>query len=160
LPQKRIEFGDMLNFPVGSVLFKGSVPFDLVSVSQKLSDQKFSGYLILTIRGHFIEEGVLFFREGEISGAIVECLALQSTIKGTEAISYFLNETKGVGFYHCVELTKSQVDLITAFDEKLLAPKIVLKDLPKMIPNAFLPKFERAGEKKSALETYGLGELT
>lgn len=142
------------------MLFKGDVPLDIVSVSQKLLDKKFNGYLILTIRGHFIEEGVLFFRDGEIAGAIVECLALENTIKGPEAVSYFLNETKGVGFYHCIELTRSQVDLITAFDEKLLAPKIVLKDLPKMIPNAFLPKFERAGEKKSALETYGLGELT
>jgi len=148
-----------LNFPVGTVLFKGEVPFDLVLAHQKLFDQKFNGYLIQTITGHFIEEGVLFFREGEITGAVVECLAIASTIKGSEALDYFFNQTKGVGFYQCVELTRSQVDLITAFDEKLLAPKIVLKDLPKMIPTAFLPKFERTSEKKSALDAYGLGEL-
>lgn len=148
-----------MNFPVGAVLFKGEVPFDLVLTVQKLSEKKFNGYLILTVRGHFIEEGVLFFRDGEINASIVECLAIGSTIKGTEALDYFFNQTKGLGFYQCVELTRSQVDLITAFDEKLLASKIVLKDLPKMIPIAFLPKFERTDEKKSALEAYGLGEL-
>ena len=148
-----------MNFPVGSVLFKGDTPFDLVSTYQKLFDKKFNGYLILTVKGHFIEEGVLFFREGEINGAVVECLAIGSTFKGTEALDYFFNQTKGLGYYQCVELTRSQVDLITAFDEKLLASKIVLKDLPKMIPIAFLPKFERTNDKKSALDAYGLGEL-
>ena len=148
-----------MNFPVGTVAFKGEVPLDLVGVSQKLFNKKFNGYLILTVRGHFIEEGVLFFRDGEVTGAIAECLAIESTVKGSEALDYFFNQTKGNGFYQCIELTRSQVDLITAFDEKLLAPKIVLKDLPKMIPNAFLPKFERMDEKKSALDTYGLGEL-
>ncbi|MFA6064600.1 MAG: hypothetical protein WCW44_01200 [archaeon] len=149
-----------MNFPVGTVLFKGDVPFDLFSTAQKLFDKKFNGYLILTVKGHFIEEGVLFFREGEINGAIVECLSISSIIKGNDALEYFFNQTKGNGYYQCVELTRSQIDLITAFDEKLLAPtKIVLKDLPKIIPNTFLPKFERTSEKKSALDAYGLGEL-
>jgi hypothetical protein len=49
--------------------------------------------------------------------------------------------------------------LIVAFDEKILLPKIDLKALPKMIPNAFSPRFERSVTRRDALESYGLGEI-
>ncbi|MFA5125463.1 MAG: hypothetical protein WC462_00485 [archaeon] len=148
-----------MNFPVGSVVSKGDVPFDLVSLAEQLSVKRFNGYIIQSVRKNLVEEGVLFFREGQICACIVECLALQRVVKGNEALEFFCNQTKGNGFYQCVELTRSQVDLVTAFDEKLLTNKIVLKELPRMIPSAFSPKFERPEDKVSALDNYGLGEL-
>ena len=148
-----------MNFPVGQVKMKGDVPFDLVSVYQKLSQEVFSGYIIQSVRGNFIEEGVLFFRSGEAMGCVVECLPAQALLKGEEAFSFFLNQTKGTGFFQCVELTRSQVDLVVAFDEKILFNKIALKDLPKMIPSAFLPRFVKSLSKKDALDSYGLGDL-
>ncbi len=149
-----------MNFPIGEVVSKGDVPFDFASKAVELSQNRFSGYIILTVRGHFIEEGVVFFREGELVSCIVECLALEQTLKGDKAMEFFLNQTKGLGFFHCIMLTRSQIDLINAFDEKLLlANKIDLKDLPRMIPSAFSPKFYRLPTEKSALEAYGLGEL-
>ena len=152
-------FGDLLNFPVGVVSFKGDVPLDLPSVAQQLFELKLNGYIVLSVKGNLVEEGILFFREGEGIACIVECLAIDRTLKGNEALEFFLNQTKGKGFFQCVELTKSQVDLIIAFDEKLLINKIVLKELPKMIPLVFSTKFEREESKVNALETYGLGEL-
>jgi len=148
-----------MNFPVGGVVSKGEAPFDLASVSQELFEKKFNGYLILSVRGELVEEGALFFREGEIVACIVECLAIERTLKGNESLEFFFNQTKGSGFYQCVELTRSQVDLIMAFDEKLLINKIALKELPKLIPSVFSPRFERPTGKQDALFAYGLGEL-
>jgi hypothetical protein len=148
-----------MNFPVGSIVLKGDVPFDFVSFAEKLSIKNFNGYIVQSVRKSFVEEGVLFFREGQICACIVECLAVQRVVKGEEALDFFLNQTKGEGFFQCIELTRSQVDLVTAFDEKLLTNKIVLKELPKRIPSTFSPKFERSEGKVSALDSYGLGEL-
>ncbi len=148
-----------MNFPVGNVVLKGDSPFDFSSAALKLSEKKFNGYVILTVKGNFIEEGAIFFREGEIVACMVECLVAEKSLKGNESLEYFFNQTRGLGYYHCVELTRSQVDLVTAFDEKLLVSKIDLKGLPRMIPFAFSPKFEGSEQKTDALETYGLGEL-
>ena len=148
-----------MNFPVGGVVSKGEVPFDLAGVSQGLFEKKFNGYLVLSVRGELVEEGALFFREGELVACIVECLAIERTLKGNESLEFFFNQTKGSGFYQCVELTRSQVDLIMAFDEKLLVNKIALKELPKLIPSTFSSRFERPTGKQDALFAYGLGEL-
>lgn len=149
----------ILNFPVGGVDAKGTVPFDFVVKAQELAAKSFTGYLVLSVREHFVEEGAIFFRDGVIVACTVECLAAERTLKGTEALEFFFNQTKGKGFFHLVSLTRSQVDLVTAFDEKLLVNKIDLKELPKMIPSVFSVKFEKPISEKSALEAYGLSEL-
>jgi len=148
-----------MNFPVGDVVGKGASPFDLVGEVRKLNSDRFSGYIILSVRGDFVEEGVLFFRDGLIVACSVECLAVQKLIKGVEGLEYFANESRGLGFYQCVSLTKSQVDLVLAFDEKLLAGDVDLKNFPKLIPPTFLRRFSSVAEKKSALDAYGLGDL-
>ncbi|MFA5931337.1 MAG: hypothetical protein WC821_03415 [archaeon] len=148
-----------MNFPVGSVASKGEVPYDLVFLANQLFEKNFNGYLIQSVRGSLIEEGVLFFREGEICACMAECLAMDRTVKGNEALELFFNQTRGMGFYQCIELTRSQVDLVTAFDEKLLVNKIVLKELPKSIPSSFSNKFEREIGKIDVLQAYGLSEL-
>lgn len=150
---------DELNFPVGEVRGKGVTPIDFVSKAEELSSKAFNGYLILSVKGNFVEEGIIFFKGGVIIGCIVECLAVEKTIKGNDALEFFFNQTKGKGFFHLVELTRSQVDLITAFDEKLLVNKIDLKELPKSIPSVFSIKFEKPLDSKSPLDAYGLSEL-
>ena len=130
-----------MNFPVGEVRGKGVNPIDFVSKAEELSSKAFNGYLILSVKGNLVEEGIIFFKGGVIIGCIVECLAVEKTIKGNGALEFFFNQTQGKGFFHLVELTRSQVDLITAFDEKLLVNKIDLKELPKSIPSVFSIKF-------------------
>lgn len=149
-----------MNFPVGLTAMKGPLPKDFNAIATQLSEKRFNGYVILSIKAHYIEEGAVFFREGEIFAATVECMALGKVLKGKEAFDVFLNETKGTGFFQAIELTRSQVDLVTAFDEKLLIEgKIVLKDLPKLIPISFTSKFEPEVKQSSLLDQYGLGEL-
>jgi hypothetical protein len=148
-----------LNFPVGEVVDKGNVPFDFIQKVQELLSKSFNGYLVISVRGHFVEEGALFFKGGEIIACAVECLAAERTLKGNEALEFFYNQTKGRGFFHLVGLTRSQVDLVTAFDEKLLVNKIDLKELPKTLPLVFSVKFEKNIGEKSALDAYGLSEL-
>ncbi len=149
-----------MNFPVGQVIAKSALPVNFQTIVSELTKISFNGYLIQTVRGKCVEEGVLFFREGTLNACIVECLALNKILKGDEAIDYFLNQTRGNGFFQTVQLTRSQVDLVTAFDEKLLlANKINLKDLPKLIPSSFEPKFNIEESKSNLLEEYGLSEL-
>lgn len=149
-----------MNYPVGQIIMKGTSKFDIVDVATKLGEKVFNGYLILTVKGHFVEEGVLFFREGAMFACIVECLKLEKNVKGREALDYFLNQTKGKGYYQVVELTRSQVDLVTAFDEKLLlGQEVTLKDLPKLVPLAFANRFEPNAKSEDLLESYGLGDL-
>lgn len=149
-----------MNFPVGGMIAKGSLPFDFIELAQRLSDRTFNGYVVQSVKGSLIEEGVLFFREGNIVACVVECVGSKKIVKGDEASSFFFNQTKGNGFFHVIELAKSQVDLVIAFDEKLLlSSKIVLKDIPKLIPITFEPKFSVEKSDSFSLDSYGLGEL-
>ena len=137
----------------------GPCPFDLVGTIKSLQDKSFNGYIILAVRGSFIEEGVLFLRDGVITACVVECMGAEKMFKGDDALSYFANESKGTGFSQVVSLSRSQVDLVLAFDEKLLVGKIDLKDIPKLIPSDFAPLFSRVVKQKNALDAYGLGDL-
>ena len=148
-----------MNFPVGEVVGSGPSPFDLAGTMKSLQDKRFNGYIILAVRGNFIEEGVLFFRDGAVTACVVECLGADKLIKGNDAVLYFANQSKGKGFSQVVSLSRSQVDLVLAFDEKLLLDKIDLKDIPKLIPSAFASMFSRVAVQKSALDMYGLSDL-
>ncbi len=149
-----------MNFPVGTVISKAPLPINFLVIAQEFNNRQFNGYIIQTVKGNCIEEGVIFFRNGEMIACVVECLTLKQTFKSNDALNYFFNQTKGEGFFQAVELTKSQVDLITAFDEKiLLSNKISLKDLAKLIPDSFEAKFLVQNEKNDFLDRFGLGVL-
>jgi len=148
-----------MNFPVGSVLTKGEIPNNIINIANELISKKFNGYIVQSVKGEVIEEGVLFFRDGKISACIVECTMLKQTFKGKEALELFLNQTKGKGFFQVVELTRSQVDLVEAFDEILMLHEIALKDLPKLIPTTYTTRFKGETKKESFLERYGLSDL-
>ena len=149
-----------MNFPVGRVLRKGELPSDIVNVIQELSSASFNGYIIQSIKSWCIEEGALFFREGKPVASVVECISAKQLLKSNEALTEFLNQTKAKGYYHAVELSRSQVDLITAFDEKMLfSAEIALKDVTKSIPNKFAERFTVGESKSDVFEAYGLGAL-
>jgi len=149
-----------LNFPVGKVISKAPLPVKFEIIFQELNNYNFNGYIVQSVKGNCIEEGALFFRGGEIVACIVECMTLKQTFKSDQAIEYFFNQTKGEGFFQAVELSRSQVDLVTAFDEKILITnKISLKDLPKLIPDSFEAKFLIQNEKDDLLGRFGLNVL-
>ncbi len=77
-----------------------------------------------------------------------------------EALGQFMNQTRGKWLYQIVEMSRIQVDLITAFDEKmLLGQEIALKDVTKLIPSTFTEKFSAEESKQDVFEAHGLGEL-
>jgi hypothetical protein len=149
-----------MNFPVGEVVSKAYLPIDIKKVFEELENIKFNGYIIQSVKGKALEEGVLFFRDGKLSSCVVECLACEKEVKGDEAFSFFLNQTRGEGFFQTIKLSRTQVDLVSAFDEKILIRnKINLKDLPKLIPNSFEDKFDIQEDKEDILNKYGLNVL-
>ncbi|MFA5763371.1 MAG: hypothetical protein WC915_01005 [archaeon] len=149
-----------MNFPVGDIIAKAYLPVNFNTISSELEKINFNGYIIQSVKGSVIEEGVLFFRDGKINACIVECKTSKITLKANEAFNYFLNETKGQGFFQTVKLTRTQVDLVTAFDEKILIKSEVnLKELAKLIPDSFTDKFNIPVEKEDVLNKYGLGSL-
>jgi len=148
-----------MNFPVGAVVSKGELPTNVTTIANELGSKKFNGYIVQSVKGEVVEEGVLFFRDGKISACIVECTSFKQTFKGREAVELFLNQTMGKGFFQVIELTRSQVDLVEAFDEILMVREIALKDLPKLIPNTYATRFKGEIEKENFLDRYGLSEL-
>ncbi len=148
-----------MNFPVGTVQNQGALPNDTVAIANELALKKFNGYIIQSAKGEVIEEGALFFRDGGLSACLVECNSLQKTIKGKDALEFFLNQTKGKGFFQVVELTRSQVDLVEAFDETLIINDVNLKELPKLIPVRYAIRFKSEAKKENILERYGLSDL-
>lgn len=149
-----------MNFPVGNVVSKAPLPVNFEIIFKELNSSRFNGYLVQTVKSNCVEEGVLFFRDGEVVACIIECSLLKQVIKSDSALEYFFNQTRGVGFFQAVELSRSQVDLITAFDEKiLLSNKISLKDLPKLIPDSFKAKFLVQDEEEDLLGKFGLNVL-
>jgi hypothetical protein len=149
-----------MNFPVGTVIASAPLPIDIVAVSDELKKINFNGYIIMSVNGNSFEEGVLFFKDGTFFAGITECAIIEKIFKGDDALKYIMNQTKGVGFFQTIQLSKSQVDLITAFDEKLLfSNKLDLKDLPKLIPNNFNENFVPEEQKSDVFGKYGLGSL-
>lgn len=149
-----------MNFPVGKVLKKGELPNNVALLINELSSSGFNGYIIQSIKSWCVQEGILFFRDGKIIAALVECISAQKNMKSNQALSEFLNQTKAKGYYQVVLLSRSQIDLITAFDEKMTFPsEIALKDVTKLIPSAFTEGFSVGESKKDIFEAYGLGAL-
>lgn len=149
-----------MNFPVGPVVMKGATPYDVTSTIGEFGAKAFNGYIIQTIDAGSIEEGILFIRDGKLLASVVESLTAKKTLKSMEAFKHFLNQTRGRGFYQVVELSRSQVDLVTAFDEKMLiGQEIALKDVTKLIPNIFTDKFATGETKQDIFEAHGLGGL-
>ena len=149
-----------MNFPVGANVVEGNLPNKFLEMAELLHEKKFNGYVIQSAKGDFIEDGIVFFRDGEVSACIVECISVKKIYKGNEALDFFLNQTKGKGFFQVIELTRSQVDLVEAFDEKLILNKINLKDLPKLIPNTYAIRFKNEVVlDNNVFERYGLSGL-
>lgn len=137
-----------MNFPVGEVIGKGKFPSDFLKIVNDLANKKFSGYVIQSVVNDCFEEGVLFFKNGDVIGCTAECLSVNFLANGNDALKYFFNQTKGDGVYQIVSLSGSQVDLVTAFDKKiLLSNKLNLKGLPKLIPIKFQSNFKKTIEK-------------
>ncbi len=161
----------VLNFPVGDSVQQ------LMRLSDFRSDKvlellhnKFSGYVVVTISGITgIEEGLLFFLEGVVSGAAHTFDSSDSAVFGTHALELFFNALAAEkGIVETYALSRQQVELILALEEKISAeePKrglssLFVKSYSPELAQKLLPVQEASEElhKFEVLKKFGLSDL-
>ena len=133
-----------MNIPLGTVeeehiSFSDSDPFAKL---KKLTGSGFAGYLVATIEGiSGLEEGVLLIRDQEVVGTVFSALRLNKQLHGVKSLRLVLNLLKAKkGVFDVNKLSKQQIDLIIAFNEKLrLAKPLSLEMLSKLEPKTYAP---------------------
>ncbi len=164
-----------MNLPTGTAREEGLLlkNFNLVSKLNELSDVVFTGYIVATIEGFDgLEEALIFLKKGEIIGAIYDYLKYSKQFFGDKALPMIFN---GFGASNAIIdiyfLSTQQMDLITAFNEKILLNKsISKKEFTSIKVNAFDSKYalealqdalEKKNESKySVLKRLGLSKIS
>lgn len=131
-----------MNIPIGKVeteqkSFVEEKPFDKLKA---MVNSGSSGYIVATIEGTTgLEEGLLMVREKEVVGAIFNSLRVNRQLYGVQALRLVLNLFKAKkGVFDVNGLSKQQIDLIIAFNEKVhLSKTIDLALLSKLEPETY-----------------------
>jgi hypothetical protein len=108
----------------------------------------FNGYLVVTIEGYAgIEEGVFLFKNGAIVGSLYEYTNFDIVVFGDFALQQSFNAAAAdFAVFDVCELSKQQVELVIAFNEKIQLPQqIVFKDIGRF----FKQKFDSAFAEKT-----------
>jgi hypothetical protein len=163
----------VLNYPVGEMLAEGLAleKIQPIAFLQKFFGSNFSGYVVATIEGYSgIEEGVLFFRDGNPVGAAFSYDNADTAVFGDEAAEMFFNALAAEkGIADVIRLTKQQVDLVVALDERTALQKTIFPEtLEKRIPTVYNPEYAQRALRglervmtpaSDIMKKIGLGEL-
>lgn len=147
-----------MDLPLGTSLRSGikTGETDLLQVLVNMITKGFSGYVISTVEGTSgIEQGMLLFKKGEVNGAYYEFISQGIEVSGDSAVRLVLNSFLAKnGVIDINALTIQQIDLITAFQEKMLiSENINTKKLNKIYPEKFDQKLTEKYTKKESSET-------
>lgn len=162
-----------MNIPIGKVeveqkSFGEEKPFERL---KSMVNTGFNGYLVATIEGITgLEEGLLLVREKEVVGAVFDALRVNKQLYGIQALRLVLNSLKAKkGVFDVNGLSKQQIDLIIAFNEKVNLHKPVdLGLLKKLEPEEYRKDlvskeltFDLDAEetKQNLLKRMGLGSI-
>jgi len=160
-----------MNIPVGTLKEEGSSLKD-TNLPEKLSGlmkESFTGYIALTVEGRSgIEEGLAVLKNGLLVGTIYEYLKFNKSFYGKDALTQFFNSSLAeFGVMDIGQLSKQQVDLIVAFNEKIELEKPVSpQELAKLVPKEYDSKHaekavgEELKKKESKFDVFkklGLG---
>ena len=162
-----------MNLPVSEVIEQGTktIDFNYRKKAEGLMLKEFSGYIVSTTDGFDgIEEGVLILRKGYIVAALYEILNYCITVFGDSSIKHIANSFMNKkGIVDVYGLTNQQVDLVTAFNDKIkLARPITKKEISKTYLDRFSEEFSKEllkevisshESKESVLKKFGLGRL-
>jgi len=166
-----------MNLPSGNVLKQGLIlkENDAKKLVAGLIEEKFSGYVALTIEGFDgLEEGTLLFKRGFGVACIFEYLKFDLTVISDLALAHFFNAAgASFGIIDAVQLSDLQVDMSIAFDEKIkLSTALDKKALDKFsiskFDNSFAEKTlqeaislkgQKETSKKELFKRFGLGEM-
>jgi hypothetical protein len=163
-----------MNIPVGVVEiqrkpFSESNPFEEVVSLLKTG---FDGYFIATIEGvSGLEEGLLLIRGNQVVGAVFEALRINKQLFGAEALRLVFNLLQAKkGVFDVNRLTRQQIDLIVAFNEKLVLSTRPLDEamMLKLKPSSYQPELvsetlqielESIDSRHGLLKKIGLGSI-
>ena len=180
-----------MNLPAGTPLKTGLevANVEFYALLKELDKLKFNGYVCLTVAGEKgFEEGAQIFDDGKPVASVYEYYKYRKTYYGEEAFNRVLNAAVAKeGIIDVFELSKEQVHLILAFNEKAinvpspqqLAPRKLVHSpayenqaASSLVPptrDALLRKYKLADVKDTAeskdleeiaLDTDPLAELT
>lgn len=163
-----------MDLPVGEVKEKNIVlkEIDIFKKISGLMQKDFSGYAVITIEGRSgVEEGAALVLKGELIGSIFEYLRFDRKVFGDSALLHFLNASRAdFGIMDLVSLSRQQIDLIIAFNEKIeLGKPVSPKDLQRLVPDSYNPKFaenflgkelEKKESKFDVFKKIGLAEFS
>jgi len=162
-----------MNIPVGKieeqhVKFSEKEPFSRV---RALLQSGFDGYLVATVEGvSGLEEGLVLLRGNEIVGSVFDALRINKQFYGASALRLVFNLLKSKrGIFDINALSRQQIDLIIAFNEKIRLPKPVGQGmLSKLEPTAYSPDFvstelavdlDASDSRYNLLKKLGLGSI-
>jgi hypothetical protein len=143
-----------MNLPMGNAIFKGKTLKEnsFLSAIEELHKKAISGYLVLTSHSPSgMEEGVLLYRNGEITGSVFSFLKFNETLFSNDAARLLMNAAQSeYGVFDAITLSKQQAELVLAFNdkmafEKLLSPKDLSKLAPKKYESSLVERY--VGEK-------------
>ena len=137
------------------------------SMIKDLNNKKFNGYVSITIREKFgFEDGVIIFKDGEISGSYYNFLLKNKELYGKDAFTFVMNAFGAeFGSLDVNKLSKEQVELMLTFNEKSKF-ELKLKDLQKKIKTKYDENLvsqeigiDVKDEKYELFKKIGLGNL-
>lgn len=163
-----------MDLPVGEflesgIIVKGNIVKEKIAA---LLETDFAGYAVVTIKGRSgIEEGALLMQQNRVIGAIFDYLRFSKKVLGDSAVVHFFNAAKAdFAVMDIISLTKQQIELIIAFNEKIELSKPVLpRDLARIGVEKFNPGLAESVlgnellKKESRFDVFrkaGLTELT
>lgn len=137
-----------MNLPIGDVIEQNLNlrEFDAKGTVSGLFDRMFSGYVVATIDGFDgMEEGVLLFKKGSIVGSIYEYTNYGIVVFGEPAMVQTINSMAAPwGVADVYSLSTQQVDLVTAFNDKIKITKDIQKrDIAGLFGKPFSDQYAR-----------------
>ena len=147
-----------MDLPLGTSLRAGlkTSESNMFQIMIQMISKGFTGYLICTIEGfNGLEQGVLMFKKGRILGAYYEFISHSVEVSGNPAVRLVLNSFLAKkGIIDINALTTQQIDLITAFQEKIMVnEEIDTKKLNKLYPKEYNYELAREYVKTQADES-------
>ena len=162
-----------MNIPIGKVVeeHQSLSDNDPFAKMEKLLKSGFNGYLVATIEGVTgLEEGVLMMKQSQVVGVVFDALRFNKQLYGLKALRLVLNILKAKkGVFDLNKLSKQQIDLIMAFNEKIRLPKevdrsIMLKLKPSeykadLVSKELAVDLSQKDTRYNLLKKLGLGSI-
>jgi len=141
--------------PIGTDMNLGKA--DFTKLVPKFEGLKLNGYLVMDLlTNNGVEEGLLLFNNGKITGCSYNYLNKNKIINGDKALELTMKACAGRGVFDLYELDSKSIELAKTFNKDILISKDTdnakaLNLIPKVFEETYLEK-EKAPKKLPAEE--------